>query len=152
MDKTIWWYFEKIGGPLSGIVAGVIAFFLIRPGVELSKPDEVVAKLSDVCFIIFGFLLGFLGLIFNIKDKMVKARGSDKLYNRTIDLNIKIIKISVITGVYGFIYWVIYHFKVKLDENLNNILISIFIFAIIWMVWDVIYFVRVFFKLVKNYS
>lgn len=152
MDKTFRWYIENFGGLFIGVIIGLSVFLFIKPDGILKDPTTFVSKISDLGFIVFGFLLAFIGLIINIKDKLVHAHGSETIYKRTISFNVRVIKLSVIVGIFGFVLWTIYQTEICVIPLINNSMLSAFVLILCWLVWDLIYFIRIFFKLIKQYS
>lgn len=152
MDKSISWYIEKLAGPILGIVVCFLFFKYLRLTILFNDVNVFISKISDISFIIFGFLLAFIGLILNSKEKIIQAFDSKKVFNKTIDLNFRIIVLSAICGIYGLVVWIIFQSTIIINVTIEELLIDILVFFLIWLVYDLIYFIRVFFTLIKNYS
>lgn len=152
MDKTISWFLEKWGGGIIGFIVGAIFFLKCPLTGLLNSVETFVSKISDVSFIIFGFLLAFIGLILNSKKKIIKAFGSKLFFDRTIDFNIRVIVLSAITGIYGLFLWIIFQSNLNVNSRIQELLVDLLIWVLVWLIWDIVYFIRIFFSLIKNYS
>lgn len=135
-DKKI---LEQAVGPIIGLVCAFIAF-KTNGSFLPDKMESFYSKISDISFIVFGFLLTVLALILQIK---INGRRNLKL--RMIRFNKRIVFISLFLGILSLINSV-YFTHIQKHANLNRCLCSIFIFLLAWLIVDAIYYLIVFYK------
>ncbi|MCY1719572.1 hypothetical protein OU798_04425 [Prolixibacteraceae bacterium Z1-6] len=152
IEKTWAWLREKIMGIALGIIVASTFYFLIYPCGDTKNLDEVVSKTVDISFIIFGFVLAFLGLVMQTQDKLKALVGDDRIFTRLMRYCVRIITISVVLGVGGFIYWVLEKLSLTICQSLNRIVFSVTIGGLVWLFNDMVYFVRIFYLIIKSSS
>ena len=152
--KTISYWWEKIGGLLAGIVVCCI-IGAIHPTFSHWKPFIIEFPTIGMCA--FGFLLTFLGIILQGNSETIKWMMSrDKLYNRFIDFNKRIVIISFVLSLYSYLigYADFQTIKSLLSPQLvqiaKTILIGVFCGLLVWFVIDTFQFTKLFYVLIRK--
>jgi len=139
-DKAI---FETLIAPLIGLIMGFLKYkydwFL-----KCKDPTIIISKTIDISFIIFGFLLTVLTLIVQANTEL-KQRP---LYSRLVKFNKRVVLQAVILGFYSLLYHTYYTLITAGDlPILANILFSVFVALLTWLILDSIYYVMTFYAL-----
>ena len=154
--KKIAYWKEKLGGIILGIILSVFVF-LISP--ELSKWKEFIKEIPNVGMCTFGFLLTFLGIILQGGSKTIEwMKSRETLFQRFIDFNRRIVILSIVISVYAY-FLAFFNFEwikecfvncICLYEIILRILISTFAFLSVWFLYDTMYFIKIFYLLIKK--
>ena len=152
--KTISYWLEKTGGMLAGSIVFCI-IWIVNPTFSNWKPFIVEFPSIGMCA--FGFLLTFLGIILQGNSETIKWMMSrDKLYNRFIDFNKRIVIISFILSLYSYLigYADFQTIKSILSPQLvqisKTIVIGVFCGLLVWFVIDTFQFTRLFYVLIRK--
>lgn len=152
--KTISYWLEKIGGLLAGVMVFCI-IWTINPTFSNWKPFIVEFPTIGMCA--FGFLLTFLGIILQGNSDTIKWMMSrDKIYNRFIAFNKRIVIISFILSLYS--YFIGYaDFQIvrnllspQLVQIAKTFFISAFCGLLVWFIIDTVQFTRLFYVLIRK--
>lgn len=141
--KTDRYYIELLYAPIIAIVGGVINL-LFPELIGCKDPTVIIAKSIDISFIIFGFLLTVLALILQSTQEI---RGR-KLYTRLIRFNRRIVYLALISGFYSLIYNSL--FEPISQLKVKELFVSVFILLFIWIILDLLHFIRIFYKLAEE--
>jgi hypothetical protein len=154
--KKIAYWKEKYGGIILGCILSVIVF-LINP--ELSKWREFIKEIPNVGMCTFGFLLTFLGIIVQGGSKTIEwMKSREKLFQRFIDFNRRVVILSIILSVYAY-FLAFFNFEwikecftdyICLYQVIRRIIISFFVLLSVWFLYDVMYFIKIFYLLIKK--
>lgn len=152
--KTLSYWWEKVGGLLLGIVTFIIIWF-ISPNFSNWKPFILEFPAIGMCA--FGFLLTFLGIILQGNSETINWMMSrEKLYNRFISFNKRIVVISFVLSLYSYIigYTNFQNIRALLSPQLvqivKNISIGIFCGLLAWFIIDTLQFTRLFYVLIRK--
>ena len=152
--KTLSYWWEKVGGLLLGIVTFIIIWF-INPNFSNWKPFILEFPAIGMCA--FGFLLTFLGIILQGNSETINWMMSrEKLYNRFISFNKRIVVISFVLSLYSYIigYTNFQNIRALLSPQLvqivKNISIGIFCGLLAWFIIDTLQFTRLFYVLIRK--
>lgn len=138
--KTDNYYLELIYAPAIAVLVGVVN--LIFPSLFTCKdPTLIISKSVDISFIVFGFLLTVLTLIIQ-SNKEIKDRI---LYSRLINFNKRIVYLALFQGFYSLLYTSLFD-KIRMLKE-REWFVSIFILLFIWIVLDLLQFIKIFYKL-----
>lgn len=152
--KTISYWWEQIGGMLAGIIVCCI-IGAIHPTFSHWKP--FIAAFPTIGMCAFGFLLTFLGIILQGNSDTIKWMMSrDKIYNRFITFNKRIVIISFILSLYS--YFIGYaDFQIvrnllspQLVQIAKTFFISAFCGLLVWFIIDTVQFTRLFYVLIRK--
>ena len=152
-DKLI----ERYLGILIGVVVAILVF-LLNP--SFNKSAGLVRALPQLTTCIFGFLLTLLGIILQSESPViVKMRGKTEMYNRFIDFNKRIVVLSFVISFFsllvGYIDFSWVHdfcdsIWVELYPTTGRIVLAVLSFGMVWLIVDMITFVKLFYKLIKQ--
>ncbi len=152
--KTLSYWWEKVGGLLLGIVTFIIIWF-INPNFSNWKPFILEFPAIGMCA--FGFLLTFLGIILQGNSETINWMMSrEKLYNRFISFNKRIVVISFALSLYSYIIGYTNFqniralFSPQLVQIVKNISIGIFCGLLAWFIIDTLQFTRLFYVLIRK--
>lgn len=152
--KTLSYWWEKVGGLLLGIVTFIIIWF-INPNFSNWKPFILEFPAIGMCA--FGFLLTFLGIILQGNSETINWMMSrEKLYNRFISFNKRIVVISFVLSLYSYIIGYTNFqniralFSPQLVQIVKNISIGIFCGLLAWFIIDTLQFTRLFYVLIRK--
>lgn len=154
--KKIAYWKEKFGGIILGFILFVIVF-LINP--ELSKWREFIKEIPNVGMCTFGFLLTFLGIILQGGSKTIEwMKSRENLFQRFIAFNRRVVVLSIILSFYAYFLaffnfeWIREYFTdyICLYQVIRKILISSFALLSVWFLYDVMYFIKIFYLLIKK--
>lgn len=128
---------------LPPIMALIIAFILVYfNALELlKKPEGIILKITDISFIIFGFLLTILAILLQSSRKF-KQR---KIFDRMVNLNKKFVWLSLILGVFSLFYGSSYE---TLPGKIKPYLSGIFFFNLSWLLIECVNYISVFYRFV----
>ncbi|MDR1973974.1 MAG: hypothetical protein LBQ31_04785 [Bacteroidales bacterium] len=154
--KKIAYWREKYGGVVLGFIFAVPMFW-IDP--QLSVWSDFIKEVPAIGMCMFGFLLTFLGIILQGGSETIKWMKSRKtLFERFISFNKGVVILSVVLSIYSY-FLVFFNFKWVQNSFVNsfcfsevtqNILIALFVFLSIWFLYNVIYFIKIFYLLIKK--
>jgi hypothetical protein len=143
--KTDRYFFELFCAPIVGLVLGFVA--IIHPEIlRFIDSHVIITKSIDISFIVFGFLLTVLALIVQSNLKFIKS----KLYPRLVRYNKRIVFLSLFAGLYSLFYNSVIS-TVWLPE-IMRFCIGIFIFLFVWIIIDLVIFIKVFYRLAEDGS
>ena len=152
--KTLSYWWEKVGGLLLGIVTFIIIWF-INPNFSNWKPFILEFPAIGMCA--FGFLLTFLGIILQGNSETINWMMSrEKLYNRFISFNKRIVVISFVLSLNSYIIGYTNFqniralFSPQLVQIVKNISIGIFCGLLAWFIIDTLQFTRLFYVLIRK--
>ena len=149
---------ENYFGVFWGVIVATLVVFVFKP--TYSESIDIIRALPQLTTCIFGFLLTLLGIILQGDGPVILSmRGSIKVYNRFIGYNKKIVILSFILTIIALIAGYVSH------SWLNGFLlaihpfcpvvarcISIFVltFCSVWLIVDLMIFVKLFYLLIKQ--
>ena len=154
--KKVAYWREKSGGIMLGFVLSVFVF-LINP--ELSKWKEFIKEIPNIGMCTFGFLLTFLGIILQGGSKTIEwMKSRETLFQRFIDFNRRIVILSIVISVYAYFLaffnfeWIREYFIdfMCIYHIIRKLLISLFVLLSVWFLYDVMYFIKIFYLLIKK--
>jgi hypothetical protein len=154
--KKLAYWKEKSGGIILGFILSVIVF-LINP--ELSKWREFIKEIPNVGMCTFGFLLTFLGIILQGGSKTIEwMKSRETLFQRFIAFNRRVVVLSIILSVYAYFLaffnfeWIREYFTgyICLYQVIRRIIISFFVLLAVWFLYDMMYFIKIFYLLIKK--
>lgn len=137
---------ERYGGPTIGLITG---FYFYQNNITFWGENHIiVTKSMDIGFILFGFFLTVLALIVQGNNITLQRLRKYKGYSRIIKFSRRVVVLSIIIGFYSLAI------SSLINENLNlitnQILFSIFTFFWIWLLWDSIIFLIVFYNIILS--
>jgi len=153
--ETAYWK-EKFGGIFLGFIFFILVY-LINP--EFEKWKEFAKEIPSIGMSTFGFLLVLLGIILQGNSKTIEwMKSRDELFQRFISFNKKIVMRSVLLSSYAlfFVYfdlkWITGYFTngIFIYEIISQFSIPILTFLLVWFLYDVIYFITIFYLLIKR--
>lgn len=154
--KKIAYWKEQLGGIVLGLILSVLVF-LLNP--ELSKWKEFIKEIPNIGMCTFGFLLTFLGIILQGgSDTIEWMKSREALFKRFIYFNKRIVILSIALSVYAY-FLAFFNFEwirdcfvncICLYEIILEVLISIFILLSVWFLYDTMYFIKIFYLLIKK--
>lgn len=153
--KPAYWK-EQLGGIALGLIFSVLVL-LSNP--ELSNWKEFIKEIPTIGMWTFGFLLTFLGIILQGRSKTIEwMKSREILFQRFISFNKRIVILSITLSVYAYFLaffnfeWIGVYFTnyIYLYEMILQILISIFVFLAVWFLYDIMYFIKIFYLLIKK--
>jgi hypothetical protein len=154
LGKTLSYWWEKVGGLLSGVIAGCI-ILAIHPTFSNWKPFIVEFPTIGMCA--FGFLLTFLGIILQgNSDTIIWMMSRDELYNRFISFNKRIVIISFVLSLYSYIIGYVNFQAIKdllcpqLVQIAKTVMIGVFCGLLVWFIIDTLQFTRLFYVLIRK--
>ena len=134
---------ETLFAPFVGVVMGVLKFnydWFLR----CKDPTIIISKTVDISFIIFGFLLTVLTLIVQANSELKRR----PLYSRLVKFNKRVVLQAVILGFYSLLYHTYYTVITAGDiPIIANVLFSLFVTLLTWLILDSIYYVMTFYAL-----
>jgi hypothetical protein len=154
--KEVAYWKEKLGGIIIGFILSVFVF-LISP--ELSKWKEFIKEIPNIGMCTFGFLLTFLGIILQGGSNTIEwMKSRETLFQRFIDFNRRIVILSIVISVYAYFLaffnfeWIRKYFTdfICIYQIISKISISLFVLLSVWFLYDVMYFIKVFYLLIKK--
>lgn len=151
--KTLSYWGEKIGGEIAGAIVFCV-ILLINPIFSHWRP--FIVGFPPIGVSAFGFLLTFLSIILQGNSKTIeRMMNRDKLYNKFIDFNKRIVIISLILSLYSYAIGysdlqIIYDlFSSEMVRIIENVLIGTFCGLFVWFVIDTFHFTRLFYILIR---
>jgi len=154
--KKVAYWKEQLGGIIFGVILSVFVF-LINP--ELSQWKEFIKEIPNIGMCTFGFLLTFLGIILQGGSKTIEwMKSREILFQRFIDFNRRIVILSIVISVYAYFLaffnfeWTRGYFSdfMCIYQIIRKILISLFVLLSVWFLYDVMYFIKIFYLLIKK--
>ena len=139
--KTNAYYRELLLPPIIAIAIGFTAYFFCPLDV-FDNPEDIISKVTDISFILFGFLLTILALIMQANESI----RSSTLYTRLIRLNRKIVFVSLRLGVYSLFSFAL--FSLPIIIKITEFLQSVFSFLLSWLIIESVQYIVIFYKLV----
>lgn len=150
MDSSFDKILEKYGSMALGIITFYIMFKYIEP--EYDDYKGLIDSCLSISTNIFGFLLALLGIILQGNSSTIEAmRRRGALYKKFINLNKKVVILAFIV--------ILYSVGLKFNENfyydkgfefINSIFVSIFFGCCLALFAETIYFIIIFYVLLKN--
>ena len=154
--KKIAYWKEKYGGIAIGILFSIPIFFVNS---EISTWRDFIKEIPSLGMCAFGFLLTFLGIILQGQSKTIEwIKSREVLFDRFIIFNKRIVILSVILSVYSYFLaffnfaWFIetFHFISSYFGYMQKLMITFFIMLATWFLYDIIYFIKIFYLLIKK--
>ena len=154
--KKVAYWKEKLGGVILGLIFSVFVF-LINP--ELSKWKEFIREIPNIGMCTFGFLLTFLGIILQGGSKTIEwMKSREVLFQRFINLNRRVVMLSIVISIYAYFLaffnfeWIKGYFPnyIWLCQIIRKIFISLFVLISVWFLYDMMYFIKIFYLLIKK--
>ena len=154
--KKVAYWKEQSGGIILGFILSVFVF-LINP--ELPKWKEFIKEIPNIGMCTFGFLLTFLGIILQGGSKTIEwMKSRETLFQRFIDFNRRIVILSIVISVYAYFLaffnfeWIREYFIdfMCIYHIIRKLLISLFVLLSVWFLYDVMYFIKIFYLLIKK--
>lgn len=152
--KTVSYWLEKFGGLFAGIIVCCI-ILTIHP--TFSNWKSFIVEFPSIGMCAFGFLLTFLGIILQGNSDTIKWMMSrEKLYNRFVDFNKRIVVISFILSLYSYIIGYVDFQIVKaflnpqLVQIAKTFLVGVFCGLLVWFIIDTFQFTRLFYVLIRK--
>jgi len=154
--KKIAYIKEQYFGLILGFIVSVFVF-LINP--ELSKWKEFIKEFPTIGMFVFGFLLTLLTIILQGNSSTIEwMKSRENLFKRFISFNKRVVIISIILSVYAYFLayfnfdWIKGYFTdyMSLYVFAKKILISVFVLLFVWLLYDVMYFIKIFYLLIKK--
>lgn len=149
---------ENYSGILSGLLLAVIVVFLLNPA--YSDCIDMIRALPQLTTCIFGFLLTLLGIILQGDGPVItKMRDSVVVYNRFIAYNKKVVILSFALTIIALLMGYVNHswlnkLLLEVCASLPCIVrraaIFILTFGSVWLVVDLMVFVKLFYMLIKE--
>lgn len=147
---------EKYGGPfISGILT--IGTFLLHP--SFCGSMKAISNLPTITTCIFGFLLTLFGIIIQGNGAMIKKmKSTNVVFERYISFTKRIIWISLFLSVFAFAvgsinlswWYIIFEELSSLRIIVEGIILRILMFFSFWLILDLIYFIHLFFLLIRT--
>lgn len=146
IDKLI----EKFGSISLGIIFFLIILIYVKP--EYEEYKALVDSCLSVSTNIFGFLLALLGIILQGNSSTIEAmRRRHILYKKFINLNRKVVIIAFIIIFYSIcLKFNDNYYYEKGFEFINSIFVSIFFGCCSVLFAETMYFIIIFYLLLKN--
>lgn len=142
--KTLSYYIESYTGIVVGLFIGI---YLYSQNIFFWGKDNVLISQSiDICFILFGFLLTILALIVQGDNQTLQRLRKHTGYGRIILFNRRIVILSIILGLFSTL--VLAFIDTLIFLWINQIAFSVFTFLWIWLLWDTIVFLKVFYNII----
>lgn len=147
---------EKFGGPLVGFG---MTLFLFQFHPDFDKNIETIRNIPTLTTCIFGFMLTLFGLIIQGNGEIiVKMKNNSLIFKRFLSFTKRIIFLALGISVFAFMIGAInpswYYVQFE-DLRAIEIMIKEFIFMFLvscclWLVLDLIYFIHLFFLLIRT--
>ena len=144
------WFVENYFGILLGISVGAVFYGYLYSKCLFSDLSSIISKITDICLIVFGFVLAFIGMIMQTRDKLIEIFKNDLIFNRILKFGFKVIILSGTISGMSFIYWLTMESSVNLPALLDKILVSLLITLLVWLINDIIRFIRIFFIVIDH--
>lgn len=143
-------FIEKKGGFLLFLIVSICIYHFLKP--RIYNYYTIIEDYPSFGFSIFGFLLTLLGLILQGQsDTITLMKKREILYKKFIVLNKKVVFISLITSVIAYSMRLLclnpLQSKFVIIEHIS---ISIFIGLVSWLLSETIYFLFVFYTLIRK--
>lgn len=154
--------FAKIRENYSGVFWGVVLAILIVLFVNPTYKEciDMIRALPQLTTCIFGFLLTLLGIILQGDGPIItKMQSSTVIYNRFIGFNKKIVILSFAMTVlalimgyanYDWIKLLLINWHPSLPLIVRKVSVFILSFGSVWLVVDLMTFVKLFYMLIKE--
>lgn len=149
-------YLKKYLKNYSPIIFGTIIGLLSYCKLDLSKfslSEIVFDKTVDFSGILFGFLITIYAIITQSDSDGIKLLKEENEYNTLLNYNKRVILSSVILCIYSLLLLILKNYEFYICEKKNqNILMSIYLFAL-WIFIHLTYkFLHTFFKVTRYNS
>ena len=156
LGKKLAYWEEKYGGIFLGIIISIPLFFI---DTKIEAWRDFIKEIPSLGMCAFGFLLTFLGIILQGKSKTIKwMKSREVLFRRFISFNRRVVILSVVLLIYSY-FLAFFNFEwikslfISLEcyfYLVQKTLISCFLILLVWFLHDVIYFIHVFYLLIKR--
>lgn len=150
-------YWEQYSGIFWGAIGGVVVW-LLNP--SYTDSIDLVKALPQLTTCIFGFLLTLLGIILQGDGPLIQnMKEATKVYNRFIGYNKKVVILSFVMTLFallvGYIrYEWLHNFIVSVNPcmavYIRRYALSFLAFGSVWLVVDLMIFVKLFYLLIKQ--
>jgi hypothetical protein len=156
MGKSLSFYKEKFGGILSGLLCFCI---VICSQPSYANWKGFINEFPTIGMCAFGFLLTFLSIILQgNSETIIWMKSNDVLFKRFIDFNKRVVSLSILLVLYSYLisffnFQLVFDFlslPAKIIESLKYFSIAIFFGGIIWFVYDIFFFMKIFYLLIKK--
>ncbi len=154
--KKIAFWKERYGGMTLGIFISIPIFFT---DTNISAWKDFIKEIPALGMCAFGFLLTFLGIILQGYSQTIEwMKSRTILFDRFIFFNKRIVILSIILSVYSYFLaffkfeWLISNLQYLelLWKYAQKTMIAIFLILAVWFLHDVLYFIKVFYLLLKK--
>lgn len=147
---------ETYGGPfISGVLT--VATFMLHPSFYGSM--KAISNLPTITTCIFGFLLTLFGIIIQGNGAMIKKmKSTNVVFERYISFTKRIIWISLFLSVFAFgvgsinmSWWNVVFEDLPIRRIIvEELVLMVLVFFSFWLVLDLIYFIHLFFLLIRT--
>lgn len=147
---------ETYGGPfISGALT--IGTFMLHPSFNGSM--KAISNLPTITTCIFGFLLTLFGIIIQGNGAMIKKmKSTNVVFERYISFTKRVIWISLFLSVFAFgvgsinlSWWGIAFEELStIRIIIEECILRILVFFSIWLILDLVYFIHLFFLLIRT--
>lgn len=147
---------ERWSGLFWGGIAAIIVFLFYAEGEFV----DAIRALPQITTSIFGFLLALLGIILQGSGPVIEMmRESKTVYNRFLDFNKHIVflsfALSIVAYIHGYLVlpWLKGGLSSIYPQVVNYVLkviFSLLVLCSVWLVVDLMIFVKLFYLLIKR--
>lgn len=149
---------ENLLGVFLGVLAAGIVVFLLDP--TYSDCIDLIRALPQLTTCVFGFLLTLLGIVLQGESPLIaKMRDSKVVYNRFINYNKKVVVLSFVLTIvalimgyvsYSWLNGLLLKFCQSTPILVRKFALFILTFGAVWLVVDLMTFVKLFYLLIKE--
>ncbi|MFV0500761.1 MAG: hypothetical protein ACK5MH_04100 [Bacteroidales bacterium] len=142
-------WIELGSGIAFGLVAGVL-IYLYNP--RFSDWKMIIEGFPSVAMCAFGFLLTLLGLTLQSNSSTVKYLKSRKiLYNKFVSFNKRVVYLAFFISIFSYVIAYAKTPNCIYDIYcLKRVILSVWLFFVTWFLWDLYYFVYLFYDIIKE--
>lgn len=147
---------ETYGGPfISGVLTVGTLYF--HPSFYGSM--KAISNLPTITTCMFGFLLTLFGIIIQGNGAMIKKmKSTNVVFDRYISFTKRVIWISLFLSVFAFAvgsinlsWWnIIFEELPTIRIIIEGVILLILLFFSFWLILDLIYFIHLFFLLIRT--
>ena len=141
-------YTEKYGGIALGLFIGL--YFYSQNIIFWGNNDILVFKSMDIGFILFGFFLTVLALIVQGDNASLRRLKQYQGYSRIIKFSRRVVFLSAIIWFYSLA--IASQLNEKIPLYIDNVFFSFFAFLWIWLLFDSIIFLIIFYNIILQSS
>jgi hypothetical protein len=143
-----WAKLKELGaGVFFGLVTAIVAFCL---DLSLSYWKDIIKEFPSIAMCAFGFMLTLLGLTLQSNTSTAEALKSDiNLFNRYVSFNKRVVYLAFFISIYSYFVSFAPNY-ITGNNQIERFIISFWLFFAVWFIWDLQYFIRIFYLLVKE--